>query len=146
MKKDFSEKTWKRLERLDDAIHDCYRHNREVFWEALSLHFLVRVVGVFEVYLIGRFLDIPMSFMAALFLTSVTPLINMLFAIIPNSIGVLEGSTALIFHWIGLVPADGVSLQIIRRLRSLIWTAIGLLVIATHRHPKTKAVPTQARP
>ena len=59
--------------------------------------------------------------------------IDALFFFVPAKAGVQEGGKALIFRLLGLDPAKGLVLGIVRRLRELTWSLIGLVVLARHQ-------------
>jgi hypothetical protein len=55
-----------------------------------------------------------------------------LFKFVPFRIGVDEASSGGIAAVLGWSPATGVALAIVKKVRSLVWTGVGLLLIATH--------------
>lgn len=115
---------------LDERISRFYRHDPKRFALTVGLHFMARLVGVVEIYLIASFLQTPLTWAGALFLASLSVLVNMVFVFIPGSMGVLEGAYGALFHLMGLNPVSGVAVQLIRRVRTLFWVAIGLIPMA----------------
>ncbi len=55
--------------------------------------------------------------------------ISVAFFFIPTQVGVSEGTYAMLFDSLGLAAAAGVSLAFIRRLRTLVVAAVGLVLI-----------------
>jgi hypothetical protein len=54
---------------------------------------------------------------------------------VPFKIGVDEASSGVLSELIYLDGTTGVQLAIVKKVRSLIWTGIGLLLIALQRRP-----------
>lgn len=122
-----------KIEGLDEQIRHFYQKHKIHFFEILTLHFLARLVGVIEIYLIAIFLGLPLAFSHCLFLTSLTILINIAFVFIPGSIGVLEGSYGALFYLFKLNPVYGVTIQLVRRIRAIVYTFLGLLIILFYK-------------
>jgi uncharacterized protein (TIRG00374 family) len=132
IKKNWSFETLQKLKEIDQLITQFYTQNRLGFFIAFLLQFVVRLLGVVEVYLASYFLGLPLSWIACYLLMSVTVILNMIFVFVPGTVGVLEGAYAGIFHLIHQNPAIGTSIQILRRIRMIIWSAIGLYYIYHH--------------
>lgn len=125
----FSEKTIKRIEELDQHIVDFYRQNRRLFVFCYLLHLFGRLFGMIELLVLAHFLGVPMGLWEALFFSAVIPVTNMIGGIVPGTLGVLEGVVSSLFFALHWDPADGVVLQIARRLRSLFWILLGLFFV-----------------
>jgi hypothetical protein len=54
------------------------------------------------------------------------------FKFVPFRIGVDEALSGAIAPMLALNPTAGVSLAVVRKVRSLFWSAIGLAIIAAH--------------
>ena len=137
IKKHWPEKTMAKLKEIDRYITEFYTHNKKGFYLAFLLQFIIRLLGVLEIYLAAYYLGTPFSFIGAYLLASVTVVINLIFVFIPGSVGVLEGSYAGIFVLMGQNPAIGTSIGILRRIRVVIWSALGLFYIY-HQDRKTR--------
>jgi len=137
IKKHWSPATLEKLKEIDRYITEFYTHNKRGFYLAFFLQFVCRLLGVLEIYLAAYYLGTPFSFIGAYLLASVTVIINLIFVFIPGSVGVLEGSYAGIFLLMGQDPAVGTSIGILRRIRVLIWTAVGLYYIY-HQDRRTR--------
>ncbi len=130
LKKNFSEKTLRHVAEIDGHISRFYRLNRKAFSLSFLFHFLGRLCAVAEIYLAARFLEFPLGLRDSYLLGSLTVIVNLVFVFIPGSLGVMEGAFAGVFALLNLDPAIGTSLQIIRRLRMLIWTAVGFFFMS----------------
>jgi uncharacterized protein (TIRG00374 family) len=106
------------------------------FWASLGVHLAARLLGVAEALFIMAALGEPFSFSAAMLLIAVAHVgVNLVFSIIPSQVGVQETAAYLIFAAIGLDPASAIALMLIRRVRSIVWIAIGLMLLIPKRRP-----------
>jgi uncharacterized protein (TIRG00374 family) len=129
----FSEKTIGKIRELDQHIMEFYRKDRKLFIGCYLLHLFGRLFGMLELLVLARFLGVPMGPWEALFFAAVIPVTNMIGGIVPGTLGVLEGVVSSLFFALHWDPADGVVLQIARRLRSLFWILLGLLFIFLYK-------------
>ncbi len=137
IKRNWSEETLSQVKKIDRFISQFYSHHRTAFAASFFLQVLARLLGVIEIYVVAYFLQIPIDWVAAYLLVSLTAIINMIFAFIPGSLGVLEGAYAGAFLLIGQDPAAGTSIQIFRRIRMTLWAALGFYYIY-HLDRKTR--------
>ncbi len=137
LKKNWSPATLEKLKEIDRYISEFYTHHKKAFYLSFFLQFVCRILGVLEIYLAAYFLDTPFSFVGAYLLASVTVIINLIFVFIPGSVGVLESSYAGIFMLMGQNPAIGTSIGILRRIRVVFWSALGLYYIY-HQDRRTR--------
>lgn len=118
-----------KTEALDKRIAQFYGEHPQRFLQALGLHVLGRLLGVLEIFYIAQFLGIPLGLSGALLLASLTVLVNMMFVFIPGSIGVMEGAYGAILHVLGQEAVAGVAIQLVRRLRTIFWIFVGLVLM-----------------
>lgn len=90
-------------------------------------------MGAVEIYIVMSFLGLSPTWAQAFTIEVLSVAIDALFFFVPAKAGVQEGGKALIFRLLGLDPAKGLVLGIVRRLRELTWSLIGLLVLARHQ-------------
>ncbi len=86
--------------------------------------------GVVEIYLILLFLGVPVSVQRALTIEILSVAIDGMLFFVPAKVGTQEGGKVLIFTILGLDPAKGLALGILRRIRELTWALIGLLILS----------------
>ena len=134
--KKVSEETWQQLAELDQHLHDFYRQDRPLFLFCFSLHFLSRLIGIVEIIVIARLLGVPMGIGEGVFFAAVIPMTNLLGALVPGTFGVMEGVVSSLFVALRWSAADGLVLQIVRRLRAGCWILLGLSFILLERPPK----------
>ena len=123
--KKIPERRRRELLEIDSEIHEAYRTGRWRIALAFGSHFLSRCVMLLETALILWIVGSPLPFSMIWGLTALVPLTNFVFGFIPGGLGVLEGVSGLAFYLLHLDPAVGVSLQLVRRLRSGFWVIIG---------------------
>ena len=95
---------------------------------AVGFHFLSRLAGVLEVFIVLRVLQVPVNFIQAIFITTVVTVANTVFFILPGQWGVTEGTQVLLLQAMGYPAAVGLSLGIIRRIRKLATIGVGLIL------------------
>lgn len=120
------------LEQLDDEIAGFYA-TPGAFLRSMGAFLAGWAMGVVEIYLILHFLRLEATWQQALLIEVLSTAINALLFFVPAKAGTQEGGKVLIFVLLGLDPAKGLALGIVRRVRELAWSAVGLLILATHR-------------
>ena len=70
------------------------------------------------------------SLVDAFVLESTGRLITVVFKVVPFRIGVDEAGAALVASAIGVPVSHAVTLALVRKLRILVWNAVGLAVLA----------------
>lgn len=115
---------------VDQEIIDFYRSRpRDLLLATLS-HELAFGCGVIQVWLLLGWLGLPREVGTSLAIESFTMLLGFVTFILPDSIGVQEGSRLLAFTALGMPAAAGVAVGIAFRLTSIVGAAAGLLAFA----------------
>lgn len=122
----------KQLRRLDDEIRRIYAAPAS-FLLSTGFFLLGWMCGLLEIYLILHFLQVGASWQRALSIEALSVTIDGLFFFVPAKAGTQEGGKVLIFTLLGLDPAKGFTLGIVRRIRELSWAGIGLLFLSRHQ-------------
>jgi hypothetical protein len=95
------------------------------------LELVYHALGFAETYIILRFLSpVGATWTAAVAFETVSRGVSIVFKMVPMRVGVDEASAAFMATRLAIDPATGVMLALIRKLRVLFWTALGLLAIA----------------
>ena len=118
---------------LDANLRIVYSNFNPKTVAAAALHYVGRLLGVAEVYVILRALDAHSSFIQALFTSTGVTIINTAFFFVPGHFGVTESAHVLILQSLGFSAALGLSLGVIRRIRKLATIAVGLVLFALGR-------------
>lgn len=126
-----------KAEELDEKVLKLYQKSHSAFWECLFFHILGRLLGILEVYVIGKTVTSEFSLVIAIFLATLAPIVNMTFTFIPGALGVLEGVYSGALYLLGLDPALGLTIQLVKRIRSIVWIALGLLIMTLSKTSQT---------
>lgn len=102
-----------------------------LFWGSLSLNLVCHCLAILEVYLVLRFMRVPVSLVQALIFEAMTKLINVAGIFNPGNVGTYEGGNMILAKLIGASSATGLTLSLCRRARSLFWSAIAGLCLMT---------------
>jgi uncharacterized protein (TIRG00374 family) len=92
----------------------------------------------FILFLLGTTVSVAMGLIIEAFATGIS------FAtfFLPTDVGVEEGGAVATFLALGLSGATGLSLALVRRVREVAWTGLGLLLVAGRR-PSPAALPVR---
>ncbi|MGA2534295.1 MAG: lysylphosphatidylglycerol synthase transmembrane domain-containing protein [Candidatus Aminicenantales bacterium] len=119
------------LEALDQNLRLLYsRSNRKAILPFV-LHVIGRLLGTVEVMIILAVLKAPVNFIQAIFICTVVTVGNSIFFILPGQWGVMESVHILVLQSLGYPAAIGLSLSVIRRIRSLLFVGLGLILFAS---------------
>lgn len=118
---------------LDRSLASAYTDRLGAIAVCVLVHLLGWVAGSFEVYLVLRWLHVGVSFTDALVIDALGTGVKFLAFAIPGALGVLEGGFMVVFGVIGLGSGLGLSFTLIRRIRMVAWSALGVLVLALLR-------------
>lgn len=117
------------LDGVDDALRALYGRHARRLGVSIALHFLAFAVGTVEIYLVVRFLGLPITLAGAFVLGAFGTAVKFLSFMVPGSLGVLEGGNVAIFAAFGLGGAAGLTYTLVRRLRELVWAGLGFLAL-----------------
>lgn len=113
---------------LDDQIKRFYTRSPRRFVASVFFNFLGWFAGAFEVFFIAQVLGIEIGFYEAWLLEALIQVLRIVTFFIPSSIGAQEGGIVLIFLQFGFDKTLGLTFALIRRIREIIWIALGLLI------------------
>jgi putative membrane protein len=135
----------RRLQQLDQEIARIHANANGAFVLSSLGFFVGWCMGIVEIYLILWFLGVPASVHRALTIEVLSVAIDGLLFFVPAKAGTQEGGKVLIFTILGLDPAKGLALGIVRRIRELTWASIGLLILSRHQWSTRPALEPLAR-
>ncbi|MSO45964.1 MAG: hypothetical protein EXQ59_04265 [Acidobacteria bacterium] len=103
-------------------------------WRAFVLDLGFHLLGVAEVSLTLRWLlgDRSPTLVQAIAFEALNRVVTVAFKFVPFRIGVDEALSGAVAPMLAVNPAAGVSLAVVRKVRSLFWSAVGLGIIAAH--------------
>jgi hypothetical protein len=134
-----------RLSRLRHSVMEFSAANPSRLWRAFVFDVLFHVVAVLEAYLTLNWLLGVRSptFAEAVMFESLNRVVTVVFKFVPLRVGVDEAVSKAFAPLVGVNPAAGVALAVIRKVRSLFWMGLGLLAIALS-HGRTALAPTRS--
>jgi hypothetical protein len=127
-----TESRWEKVRTLDAEIGLIFtsKDTTHHFYVSLAMHYFpLLITGSLEVYLIITFTGVSIPLHHAFFVYVFGLFLTSAIFFMPANIGTSEGSYSLALSLLGYSPALGLSVGIIRRLRTFAWSAIGMLVL-----------------
>jgi hypothetical protein len=125
-----------RIRAFETSIHDFFSGQKTLFLTVLSINIVTHFVGVGEAYFILKATGTPVSMLTAFLVESANRAAQMLCTFVPFGLGVEEGTAGAALHALGYGASAGVALGIIRKIRTLFWIAVGLLLATPYALPK----------
>jgi uncharacterized membrane protein YbhN (UPF0104 family) len=124
----FLERHEQDLRATEVSIHDFFLTRRSLWLGLFGLEFASNFTGIGEAYLILKATTAHASFLAAYLVESTNRVVQTVFAFVPLGLGVDEGMAAATLRALGYHASEGVSLALIRKVRTVFWVALGLLL------------------
>ena len=117
------------LEKLTygSAAHEGARLGQMALAET-TFHVLSLAESWLVLYLITGGQSLPIVLIGALILDSVSRVINVAFKMVPMRLGVDEISSEMVGVAIGLASGTGLVVALVRKIRMLVWAAVGLVL------------------
>lgn len=134
--------TWTDQERQRPRWREALSRIRQsivTFWsaspgriaQAFLLDMTFHVLAVYEIFLtLGWLLGGQPTLAQALVFETLNRAVTAAFKFVPFRVGVDEALTGALAPVMAIQPAAGVTLAVVRKIRNLAWTGIGLLLIA----------------
>lgn len=118
------------------GIHPLILKGRRLFWQqrqalvtATIWCFVGKLLVTVELMIIFKYLALPLDIKDSFVLGAMGLIIVTVFPFLPSGLGAVEGGTMAFFHWKGLDPSLGLSLQLIRRLNGIFIILCGTLLL-----------------
>jgi hypothetical protein len=112
-----------------EAARQLWRDRRGVLPAIVLLCLAQHAILVGEAYLMLGALGGEITLGTALVFEAVTKIVNTAGLLVPGRIGVAEGGSALLADALGFAASHGLSLALMRRVRGLIWSGVGLALL-----------------
>jgi len=103
-------------------------------WRAFALEMVFHVLSTLEVFFTLQWLvpDRPPTLAQAVAFEGLNRLVIVAFKFVPFRIGIDEALSGAVAPVLAVAPAAGVALAVVRKVRNLFWSGIGLAIIAAH--------------
>ena len=118
------------LTQINDELARFYRREPARLTLSILYHFLAWLIGVLEPWLILRWIGLPVSLAEATAIEAFSTGIRFAAFLVPGYLGALEVGHMAIFAALGLGAPAGLAFTLIRRVRELVWTGLGFLLLA----------------
>ena len=129
----FAESHQEDLQKIDRQISELQSQNKRSFYGSFILEYIGRVFQSFEIFFMLLLFDAgtggALTFIYAFLILSFTSLFANLLFFMPLQLGGREGGFAMSVAQMGMTADIGMFVSIICRVRELVWTAIGLLLM-----------------
>ena len=132
----FIERNREKLAEIDQQIAALHNQNPRTFKTAVVLELLCRLASTLEIYFILLVIMPQVTIPQCILIYAFTTLFaNMLF-FMPLQLGGREGGFLMSTEGLSMTANAGIFVALLVRLRELIWTAIGLLLIKFDKKEK----------
>jgi hypothetical protein len=111
------------------TVREMWRERRGLLPAIAFLCFAQHAILVGEAYLMLGALGGGTSLRTAFIFEAVTKIVNIAGLLVPGRLGVSEGGSALLADALGFAASHGLSLALMRRVRALIWTGVGVALV-----------------
>ncbi|MFH0977303.1 MAG: lysylphosphatidylglycerol synthase transmembrane domain-containing protein [Spirochaetota bacterium] len=122
----------KKISEIDKEIISVLhsKNNLKRFFTSLAVRYIsVLITGTLEVFLIIKFINVNITAINSMFVYLFTLFLTSIVFFMPANIGTSEASYSLALKFLGYDPALGLTVGIIRRLRTFVWAGIGVLIL-----------------
>ena len=122
------------LEDVDSQIAFLHTQRRAPFWWSLLLEYAARVISCLEYWLLIGMLVPGFSFWDSILVMAFSSLFSNLIFFSPMQVGGFEGGMALAAGGVQVPSAYGLYTALVARLRQIVWTVIGIIMMKTGRN------------
>jgi len=124
------------IHRLEDLLLAILRDRPALLGRLLLVETAAQVPLVLELALLLHAIEVATAPLAPLLIEASAKAIGIVFMFVPQQMGVAEGTYALIFDVLALPATAGVAIALLRRIRALVVTGIGLALLARLTKPQ----------
>jgi hypothetical protein len=133
----FLERHQSQLRAMERDIYDFFVAHKRLLSFVFAIEFATNFTGIAEAYLILQVTAAHASLHAAYLVETANRAVQLVFSFVPFQLGIQEGVAAATLETLGYAASEGVSLAIVRKIRTVFWTALGLLLAAKYAAPQS---------
>jgi len=119
------------IRRVESGLAAFYGCRRSRLVTCLGMRLGSWALGALETFLIMRLMGLDLSPSAAFYVVALNIVIELTFFFVPGGLGTFEAGHAYLFFLMGLDPATGVSVALIKRFREVFWMGMGVALLYT---------------
>ena len=108
-------------------------------WKVFGIHMAFHGLSVFEHYLTLGWILGEVTIAQALIVEALNRVLTLAFKFVPFRVGVDEAASAELAVMLGMAPVVGVTGAVVRKVRNLFWTGVGVTLIGVHRARAARA-------
>jgi uncharacterized protein (TIRG00374 family) len=131
---------------VEGALRDFYTRQQPRLLLSIFFHLLGWVLSAAETWVILQAVGRPVSPATAVVIEAFGTGFRFASFMVPGHIGVLEGGHVATFVALGLDGSTGLAFTLVRRVRELAWTGLGMLILVGFRFLPRLAVPAPLEP
>ena len=129
----FVERNAERLHEVDKQIAALHNQNQNTFAGAVILELACRIASALEIFFVLLVIMPSANYLQCILILAFTSLFANLLFFIPLQLGGREGGFLMSAGGLGMTASAGIFVALIVRIRELVWTGIGLLMIKINR-------------
>lgn len=126
-----------KLLEFDATVLQFYRHERPQFYRSTALFLCGWMLDTLEIYLVAHLLGLPISWPHALVIEAFAGVAKIAGMWVPGSLGIQESGIVVLARWVGAPGGLGIPYALIRRVRDLIFAAIGWFFLLREGNVRT---------
>lgn len=118
------------VEQIDQAFSHFYRHRPRRLASSIAWHLGGWLLGSLEAYCILHAMGVAVPFTRALVIDAFGAGVGFAAFLIPARLGAQEAGDLAVFIALGLGAPVGLTFSLVRRLREVVWAAVGFAMLA----------------
>ena len=120
---------------IDERLRSFYRDRKLDACASVVWHLLGWIAGGGEVFAIMLLIGHPVSWRDAIVIEALAQPARLIGLVVPATLGVQEAGGMLIFRMLGLAPELGLALMLLKRVREIGYSVLGLAILP-RLHPR----------
>ena len=121
-------------------IRKFFQERRKLFLATLMIEIAVNIISLAETHLVLKVMTAHSSLMTAYLIESANRVVQLISSFVPFGLGVDEATTAATLRSLGHTLHDGISVAVVRKIRSIFWDLIGLGLAARFAYTRRSDV------